>query len=155
MRTTTERQVGERQVGDLADFFGGFIAGEGYLRAGVTSFDCTVALGGRDAAMCHELHAFLGVGHVRRYPRRRDGYDDEVVWTVRSLRQLVQVVVPFLDEHLPASHKREQYLAWRTALLAYWDGRARRRRPCTVEGCNEPRRARGLCRRHYYAAHGR
>ncbi|HEX6418943.1 MAG TPA: hypothetical protein VFZ77_10620 [Acidimicrobiales bacterium] len=47
------------------------------------------------------------------------------------------------------------YLAWRAELLAYWSTRARRSRPCTVEGCDRPRRARGLCRRHYYAAYGR
>ena len=63
--------------------------------------------------------------------------------------------MPFVDEHLPASHEREQYLAWRDELLAYWQGRARRRRPCTVEGCDEPRRARGLCRHDYHAVHGR
>ena len=144
-----------RQAGDLAEFLGGFIAGEGYFRAGASTFDCTVALGARDADMCELLRAFVGVGRVRHYPRRREHYDDEVVWTVRSLRDLVEVVVPFLDEHLPASHKREQYLAWREELLAYWQERARRRRPCTVEGCDEPRRARGLCRRHYYAVHRR
>jgi hypothetical protein len=26
-------------------------------------------------------------------------------------------------------------------------------RPCTVPGCNKPRRAKGLCRHHYYEAH--
>jgi hypothetical protein len=114
-----------------------------------------VALGAADAGMCALLHEFLEVGHVRRYPRRRDHYDDEVVWVVRSLRELIEVVVPFLDEHLPASYKRDQYLVWRADLLAYWDGRAKRRRECTVEGCDRAQRAKGLCRRHYYAAYGR
>lgn len=150
MATTTAPQGG-----DIADFLGGFIAGEGYLRAGSNSFSCAVALGAQDAGMCELLREVLDVGRVRRYPRRRPDYDDEVVWTVQSLRELVEVVVPFLDEHLPPSHKREQYLAWRADLLAYWANRARRPRPCTVEGCDRPRRAHGLCRRHYYEAYGR
>ena len=29
------------------------------------------------------------------------------------------VVVPFMDEHLPASYKRTQYEAWRAELVAY------------------------------------
>jgi hypothetical protein len=38
----------------------------------------------------------------------------------------VEVVVPFMDEHLPPSHKRGQYLAWRAELVDYWEHRARR-----------------------------
>lgn len=150
MPTTTRRRGG-----DLAAFLGGFFAGEGYLRAGEHGFDCTVALGASDAGMCELLRDFLGVGRVRRYARRKAHYDDEAIWVVRSLPELVEVIVPFLDEHLPPSYKREQYLVWRAELMAYWDERARRRRPCTAAGCDEPRRARGLCRRHYYAAYGR
>lgn len=150
MPTTTERRAG-----DVADFLGGFFAGEGSLGADDRNFHCTVALGSTDAGMCELLRDFLGVGRVRRYERRCEHYDDEVVWTVRSPRELVEVVVPFLDDHLPLSYKREQYLAWRAQLMAYWHERARRPRQCTVEGCDAPRRARGLCRHHYYAAYGR
>jgi len=144
-----------RQVGDLAAFLGGFIAGEGYFGRYRRTFRCSVALGATDASMCSLLHEFLQVGRVRRYPRRRDHYDDEIVWVVSSLLELVHVVVPFLDEHLPASYKRDQYLSWRAQLMKYWHTRARRRGTCTVEGCERPHRARGLCRAHYYAAYGR
>lgn len=144
-----------RRVGDIAAFLGGFIAGEGYLRADARGFACTVAVGSSDAAMCELLRDFLGVGRIRRYDRRRAHYDDEVVWVVRSVRDLVEAVVPFLDDHLPPSYKREQYREWRADLLAHWDEQARRRRPCTVAGCEQPHRARGLCRRHYYAVYGR
>ena len=142
-------------VGELAPFLGGFFAGEGYLRAGDRGFDCTVALGARDAGMCELFRDVLEVGRVRRYQRRAAHHDDVVVWVVRSPRELVEVVVPVLDEHLPASYKRQQYLAWRAELLDHWQHRARRRRPCTMHGCDRPRRAKGLCRRHYYAAYGR
>lgn len=150
MCTTTARPVG-----DVAAFLGGFFAGEGCVGRSGNTFYCSVALGATDAGMCALLQVVTGVGRVRRYPRRRDHYDDEVVWVVRSLRELVDVVVPFLDEHLPASLKREQYLAWRRELIAYWENDAKRQRMCEIDGCDEPRRAKGLCRRHYYAVYGR
>jgi hypothetical protein len=125
------------------------------LWAGERDFRCAVALGASDAAMCHLLREFLGVGRIHRYPRRQPHYDDEIVWVVRSLRELVDVVVPFLDEHLPSSHKREQYAPWRAQLIAYWETSARRRRTCTIDGCDSAMRAKGLCRAHYYVAYGR
>jgi hypothetical protein len=67
----------------------------------------------------------------------------------------VEVIVPFMDQHLPPSHKREQYLAWRAQLLDYWDNHARRRRPCTIDGCDRPQRAKGLCRHHYFVEYRR
>lgn len=105
--------------------------------------------------MCWLLRELLGVGRVHHYERRKPHYDDEVVWVVRSMPDLAHVVVPFLDEHQPASYKRQQYEAWRTGLLDYWEHQAKRRRPCTVEGCEQPRRAKGLCRRHYYERYRR
>jgi len=143
-----------KQAGDLAPFLGGFIAGEGYFGRSDRTFTCSVALGASDSGLCVLIHDFLRVGHVRYYPRRREHYDDEVVWVARSLPDLVDVVVPFLDEHLPPSYKRQQFEAWRAELMDYWHTKARRRRTCTVDGCDRPHRARGLCRVHYYAAHG-
>ena len=53
-------------------------------------------------------------------------------------RELVEVVVPFMDAHLPPSHKRTQYLEWRARLLDHWEHRARGG-PCSVTGCGESR----------------
>jgi hypothetical protein len=139
----------------MAAFLGGFIAGEGYFGRHGGTFHCAVAVGAADGAMCELLREFLRVGRVRRYPRRRDHYDDEVVWSAKSLRELLDVMVPFLDEHLPPSYKRDQYLRWRAELFDYWQRSAKRRRSCTIPGCDSPRRAKGLCRRHYYVAYRR
>ncbi len=84
-------------------------------------------------------------------PRRKPHYDDESTFVIQSPRQLIDVVVPFMDEHLPPSYKRRQYLQWRARLLDYWEHKAKRVRACTVEGCDKPRRAYGLCRHHLYA----
>lgn len=131
----------------------GFVAAEGCFtvpKRGRPSFTFSVALGAVDADMCHALHEFFGVGHVRYYPRRKAHYDDEVIFSVRKMSDLIEVIVPFMDEHLPPSFKRSQYEAWRSHLVDYWEHHARRRRRCTVDGCDEPQRARGVCRRHYY-----
>jgi hypothetical protein len=131
------------------------LAAEGHFGHSGRRFSCTIALGASDEAMCRLVREFLGVGRVHRSTRRRPHYDDEVVWVVGSLPDLVEVLVPFVDEHLPPSYKREQYEDWRAALVAYWETRARRPKPCTVDRCDDPRRARGLCRHHYWLAYRR
>jgi hypothetical protein len=130
------------------------IVGEATYSASGSRFAVGVGLGGEDRATCELLHRFFGVGAVRWYPRRKPHYDDEVVYRVQRLRDLVEVIVPFMDAHLPSSHKRLQYEMWRTALIDYWETTAKRKRPCSVEGCAEPARARGRCRHHYYEAFG-
>lgn len=106
--------------------------------------------------MCQAFQDFLGVGHVYWYPRRKPHYDDEAIFQVRKRSDLVEVVVPFMDAHLPQSYKRLQYLQWRALLLEDWERRVRRPRvrsqPCTIDGCPNLQRARGLCRHHYYKA---
>jgi hypothetical protein len=142
---------------EVAAFIGGFVAAEGNFRAvgQRPRFAFAVGLGAADSQSCEALYAFFGVGSIHRRARRREQCDDEVTFQVQGLRDLVDVVVPFMDYHLPPSHKRDQYQRWRQELLTYWDYKARRRRPCSVEGCDAPSRGFGLCRHHYYLAHRR
>lgn len=93
-----------------------------------------VGLGSVDEEMCLALQSRFGVGRIYRSSRRRPHYDDEVQFSVQSVRDLVEVVVPFMDAHLPESHKRDQYLEWRARLLDHWEHRARR-------AASTPRRA--------------
>lgn len=141
----------------VAAFVAGFVAAEGHFSVSgkPPKFTFAVGLGAADARTCDALHSLFGVGSVYRRARRREHYDDEVAFQVRALHDLVEVIVPFMDEHLPASHKRLQYLAWRATLVSYWDGPARQRRPCSVEGCDRPSRCLGLCRHHYYVRYRR
>jgi hypothetical protein len=143
-----------QRASDTADFLGGVVAAEGHFHDGGSRFRFAVALGATDIATCELLREFFGVGAVRVYPRRMPHYDDEATYSVQPMKDLVDVIVPFMDEHLAPSFKREQYETWRAALLDYWEHRAKRRRPCTVDGCDEPRRAKGRCRHHYYEAFG-
>jgi hypothetical protein len=102
--------------------------------------------------MCEILRDFFEAGHITTSRRRKPHSDDEVTFAVQSLAELVEVIVPFMDEHLPASYKRQQYLEWRNELLDYVEHRARRRGhpPCTIGECNHPVRAHGLCRHHLW-----
>ena len=136
----------------IADFIGGFVAAEGcFTGDGDRRFRFNIGLGACDYGMCELVHAFFGVGYLTRSARRKPHYDDEVQFTVQAARELVEVVVPFMDVHLPPSYKREQYLVWRAQLLDYWEHRFRRRKQCRVEDCLAPSRAYGLCRRHLWA----
>ena len=115
-------------------------------------FRFAIGLGATDEGMCRLFERFLGVGRVKWSARRKPHYDDEVTYTVQAMQELVDVVVPFMDEHLPDSYKREQYVAWRAKLLDYTQKFARRRGspPCTVEDCTDPVRAHGYCRHHLW-----
>jgi hypothetical protein len=143
----------------LAEFIAGFIAAEGtFVRSGTPpTFTFAVALGATDAATCEKIHGYFGVGAVRTYPRRKAHYDDEVLYNVRAMRDLIEVILPFMDEHLPPSYKRDQYEVWRAALVDYWQhgARQRGRRPCIIEGCDRPQRAKDLCRHHYFEEYRR
>ena len=113
---------------EVADFLGGFVAAEGCFTRSGRRFRFAVCLAATDSAMCRAFADILGCGAVHRYPRRRSHYDDEVVFAVQSMRDLVAIVAPFMDAHLPASYKRSQYLAWRAELLDAWERRSRRPR---------------------------
>jgi hypothetical protein len=136
----------------LADFISGVVVGEGcFTKTGnPPKFTFSVGLGAADATTCSLLKLLFGVGLIVRSSRRKPHYDDEVVFQVRKFNDLLTVIVPFMDEHLPPSYKRRQYEVWRAELIAYWDQRAKRVRPCEVPDCDEPRRAHGLCRHHLY-----
>jgi len=135
----------------VAGFIGGFVAAEGcFTGHGDRRFRFSVGLGAVDDGMCELMHDVFSVGSLVRSPRRKAHYDDEVQFTVQAARELVKVVVPFMDAHLPESYKREQYLEWRGRLLEYWEHRFRRRKQCIVDDCSAPARAHGYCRTHLW-----
>jgi hypothetical protein len=139
---------------DLAAFLGGFVAAEGSFTGAAQRFRFAIGLGRVDRGMCEVFREFLDRGSICDSPRRKKHYDDESSSAVQALRDLLEVAVPFMNRHLPPSYKREQYLEWRARLLEYWEHKAKRVRPCTVDDCESPRRAHGLCRHHLYEVYG-
>lgn len=141
---------------EVAAWVGGFVAAEGSFtvhRFGrVKKFVFKVELGGRDPEPVALIQRFMKVGRIEKFARRRAHYDDVIRYVLPSLGDQVRVVIPFMDEHLPPSYKRQQYLAWREELVEYWEHQAKRVRPCTVEACETPRRAHGMCRKHLHEA---
>jgi hypothetical protein len=135
----------------LSHFIGGFVAAEGcFTGDGNHRFRFNIGLGATDAGMCELVHTVLAIGRVTRWKRRKAHYDDEVQFTVQATRELVDVVVPFMDAHLPPSYKREQYLEWRARLLDFWEHGFRRRKTCIVDDCDAPAKAYGYCRKHLW-----
>ena len=138
----------------VANYLGGLIAAEGTFTSWRTAtkarWTFAVGLAASDRVTVETLAEFFGVGSIHLSPRRKPHYDDEVTFAVQSMREHLAVTIPFMDDHLPESHKRRQYLAWKSELLEYWEHSAKRRRPCSVDGCETPRRAHGLCRHHLW-----
>lgn len=107
---------------DLAAPVAGFVAAEGHLGASGTGTRLRLAVGlaAVDEGSCQLLLELFGIGTITRSPRRRAHEDDEGSWQVQWPPDLVEVVVPFMDDHLPPSHERDRYEVWRAALLERW-----------------------------------
>lgn len=102
------------------EFVAGLVVAEGcFTGDGQRRRSFTVSLGALDAELCASLRTFFGVGHTYHYPRRQPHHDDVVIFTVQARRELLEVVVPFMDRYLPPSAKRQQYRAWRHGLRAF------------------------------------
>jgi hypothetical protein len=103
----------------IAAYIGGFVAAEGCFTGTTVRFTFSVGLGASDERSCWFRWDYFGCGHVYRSPRRQAHYDDEITFAILGTRDHLAVTLPFMDEHLPPSYKRQQYTAWRRALLAH------------------------------------
>ena len=88
----------------------------------------------------------------------RNGHLPSATFSIRSHKAHRERTIPFMDRYLLPCAKRRQYERWKRALAAYEELHPTRwgQGPsiCSVEGCRDPVRGRGLCRRHYYRATG-
>lgn len=147
----------------------GFIAGEGSFSISigrrtwpdgdpVRKFVFSVHVASRDRPILQELTDFLGVGSICNAQPERPGWQPTSTLSVRSLRAHRKVTIPFGEQFLLPSAKRDQFEDWRDALMAY----VRRHNirwglgpsTCRIDGCERPVRGRGLCRSHYFRETG-
>jgi hypothetical protein len=146
---------------------GGFVAGEGSFIATPKQpafkdgsprlrFVFSVTIATRDRPILEALSAFLGFGSIRDMPPAREGYEPESEYRVTSFLAHHAATIPFSEQFLLPSAKRDQYEEWREAMEAQERAHPNRYRKgpsaCSVPGCDKPVRGRMLCRSHYYRA---
>jgi len=156
-----------RSVGSV---LAGFVAGEGCFTSTSagrdrvdgsrrTRFIFAVTVAERDLTLLEAMRTFLGGrGSIRRQDRGNPRWLPVVSYSISSRKAIREVVIPFCDEYLLPSAKRDQFDAWR----ARFDGYERAHptqwgqgpSSCSVIGCDRPVRGQGLCRSHYYRATG-
>ncbi len=110
----------------------------------------------RDRQLLEQLRALLGFGSITDRSPSHAHWQPTAALRVASRKAHFTATIPFADRHLLPSAKRRQFEQRRCQLLEY-DARhpvRRGRSTCSVAGCSDPVRGRGLCRRHYYRATG-
>jgi hypothetical protein len=153
-----------------ANSLAGFVAGEGSFyttRAGPdrndgsprTRFIFQLTIARHDRPLLQAMRAALGgVGSIQDIVQRRPNWLPLSTYRVSSRYQTRSVLIPFFDEYLVPSAKRDQFDRWRVEFENY-----ERAHPtqwgkgpsiCSEPGCEKPVRGRGLCRSHYYRATG-
>jgi hypothetical protein len=141
---------------------GGLVAGEGSFttvrqrrpyRDGSPrlKFVFRMTMARRDLPLLEALRSFLGYGSIPHHERGRAHWQPTSTLRIHSIWAHGKATIPFAEEFLLPCGKRRQYVEWRDRLIAYDKKRVR---PCTVEGCDKPRRAHGLCRQHLYSRLG-
>jgi hypothetical protein len=133
----------------------GFVAGDGSFVRSNRRFRFAIAVSALDAELLHDARRLLGVGSIDRVAPRQSHFQPTVIYRVGSIHELLERVCPSVEAHLLPSHKRIQFDDWNRQLLSFWSNDMRRPRQCSVEGCVEPRRAKALCRVHYYDVYRR
>lgn len=117
-----------------------------------------VEVAARDRPLLVSLQQLLGFGSISDRAPRRPGWQPTSCFRINSIRAHHAATIPFAEQYLLPSAKREQFLRWRDALLAYELERPTRwgngRSVCSEVNCDKPVRGRGLCRSHYYRATG-
>jgi hypothetical protein len=149
---------------------GGIVAGEGCFSVTRSTpepridgsvrlrFVFSLTMATRDRDVVEALAHVVGVGSIRRIPPRQVSHLEQVCYTVNSRRAHFSATIPFMEQYLLPSAKRDQFERWRDALIeherAHPSKYGKGPSPCSEPGCEKPVRGRGLCRSHYYRATG-
>lgn len=104
---------------EFAHYIRGLVDGEGtFTTKGDDGFRFGIEMTAENREMLEDVQSFFGAGTVHEYDGREDNYKDTVKYTVQSVSELVNRVIPFFEEYPPiAREKREQYNTWRRSVL--------------------------------------
>ena len=105
-----------------AQWITGFVDGEGYFHVGINPHsemtagfqvlpEFTVVQHERDVQILHALKAHFGCGVVRV------NHGDRMAYRVRSVKHLLEHIVPFFVEHPLKTKKNVDFLKFRDVLL--------------------------------------
>ncbi len=111
-----------------AQWIVGFTDGEGCFHVGISKHsdmtlgvqvlpEFTIVQHVRDVKLLHAIKAFFGCGVVRK------NHGDRMCWRVRKLEDLKTRIIPFFDQHVLKTLKRQDYLAFRKVVEAMSLGR--------------------------------
>jgi hypothetical protein len=119
-------------------------------------FQVTVA--SRDRLLLEQLQSFLSFGSITDRRPGRPGHQPTSELRVSSFRAHREGTIPFAEQYLLPSAKRNQFDRWRADMEEYLEAHPARwglgPSPCSVPGCRKPVRGQGVCRSHYYRATG-
>ena len=147
---------------------GGFVAGEGYFCTARLPrsadgrerrrFLFSVEVATRDRRLLEQLRTFLALGSICDRIGRRPGHLPTSQFRISSFRGHREATIPFAEQYLLSCAKRVQFERWRDEMEGYLQVHPSRwglgPSPCSVPGCGNPVRGRGLCRSHYHHATG-
>jgi len=110
---------------ELAFYISGFVDGEGCFSQGRSQgnpekssvFRFILESDARDRGLYLEIAKIFGCGQLRT--RRRGKYSRMIVFTIRSIPELIMKVIPFFDTWKLRGLKRIKYRHWRERLLDY------------------------------------
>ena len=105
----------------------GFVDGEGCFHIGISKHadlrfgfqilpELTVVQHQRDLDLLYELRSTMNCGVVRR------NHGDRFCWRVRSLKNLLEVIIPFFDKYPLKSKKSLDFLKFRKVVMMMQKG---------------------------------
>ena len=122
-----------------AQWIVGFVDGEGCFHVGINKNsemkigiqilpEFTIVQHERDVQLLHALKSYFGCGVVRK------NHGDRMCFRVRSVENLLTVIVPFFEKHILRTKKNLDFLKFRKVLRLMKEGKH-----LTTEGVEEIR----------------
>ena len=105
-----------------AQWIVGFVDGEGCFHVGINKNsemkagyqilpEFTIVQHERDVQLLHALKSYFGCGVVRK------NHGDRMAFRIRSIDNLLEIIIPFFEKHILRTKKNLDFLKFRNVLL--------------------------------------